>query len=389
MGITGENKPLQGDPLESAHAAIPAGAIDGELYAAAPTTAPVATAAGSGVVSFTSGEYHITFAIRNPVTDAILGETTSGSISNTVTPDPVSKTIDITAIPVSPNDHINCRRIYRDSGSGTFRLVGEILDNITTTFTDNVLDTTSQPVMPTTNTTGHTITGNVPTASTALNLKEEGTERFKVNSKGIIRKGITNFAMPWSYDDIVGYQARDVTNAGFTTAGSELLAITGLSGTDITGGSPQFIIGGVVVATMVTAATDKGVELNNPILVAASTLIESSGTPAFSLCGTRITDTGHIVPFIKTVTSPVTTTASKITVILGYHGLGVTEEFEVEMDDDPGVFADVAFGESMTYNTALDSRMVNKITMPIILEAGVDYDVGGLGGTVWGYEIDA
>ena len=398
MGIAGGSKPLQGDPLEAAHAAIPAGAIDGELYAAAPTTASVVTDTGSGVVSFTDGEYHITFAIRNPVTDAILGETTSGTgtISNTISPD--SEVVDITAIPVSPNDHGNCRRIYRDSGSGTFRLVGEILDNVTTTFTDNVLDTTSQPVMPTTNTTGQTINVNVATNQAGLSIKEAGTEHFNIDGKGIIRKGMVSFAHPYSPDDIIASFARLINNTGgdntYTVNANEILVITSIVGTLETTANPELDVGGTVIAKKVTTPTiEVKFENNLPILVDTGVVLDSDEAPTWSVLGYTINRTGYITPFIQNpVTSEQIVPASTVRVILGVAILTVAGRLLIE-EDTGGSFISVTGetgnSESMVYDEGNEGIARNKVYHPIILQAGERYKIDGIGGTVWGYDIDA
>jgi uncharacterized phage protein gp47/JayE len=76
-------------------------------------------------------EYVITFTTAS-------GETLPSDVSATV--NPVSQQANLTAIPVG-NVGTLTRRIYRDlDGSGIFRLVHEIADNVTTVWTDNVTD---------------------------------------------------------------------------------------------------------------------------------------------------------------------------------------------------------------------------------------------------------
>ncbi len=398
MGITGQNKPLQGDPLESAHAAVPAGAIDGELYVAAPIApGPTVGVSGSGVVSLTDVKSHITFAIRNPVTDAILGETTSGTISSGV--NPTNQVVDVSAIPVSPNDHVNCRRIYRDSGGGgTFRLVGEILDNITTTFTDNVLDTTSQPQMPTTNTTGQTITANVST-QTAFAAQELGTERWSVSAQGVQRKGVTSFAQPWGPDDIVAYFARLLSSAGggetYTVPANEILVITSIVGSDGTGlGSLD--IDGLAIATNTTASVEENYINSLPILVDAGSVLDSDTTPKWSVNGYRISKGSagvvgvRIAPFIDNpVTTAIPVPSGKIRVILGISLIAASGHLEIEKSNDAGVYIGVTGEEeSMCFDSGGESRAMNKVTHPIVLQVGDNYRVSSIGGTVWGYDID-
>ncbi len=289
MGISGGNKPLQGDALESAHAAVPAGAIDGELYAAAPTTAPVVSIGAAGVVTLTSAKWNITYAIRNPVTDAILGETAGGTASATLTPDPSSDVVEVTAIPVSPNDHVNCRRIYRDSGGG-FRLVGEILDNITTTFSDNVLDTTSQPIMPTTNTTGQSFTANVKRAITAISIKEETTnETLAIRSDGLMMTGGSNLALPFSYSELIGYFMRPIGTATDTVPADEIWAITNV----VSDGAVDFLINAGAGALIIAQADSSGLDfvLHQPILVDTTWVLSGSAATSYDISGMRFTRT--------------------------------------------------------------------------------------------------
>lgn len=60
------------------------------------------------------------------------------SSSRTVT----SKKIELSTIPVSTDTQVVARRIYRDiSGDGIWRFVDQVDDNVTTTFSDNIADT--------------------------------------------------------------------------------------------------------------------------------------------------------------------------------------------------------------------------------------------------------
>lgn len=66
-------------------------------------------------------------------------ESNGGPISASVVP--ANQQVDLTAVPVSTDGQVIARRIYRDlDGDRIYRFVGQIDDNLTTTFTDNVAD---------------------------------------------------------------------------------------------------------------------------------------------------------------------------------------------------------------------------------------------------------
>jgi hypothetical protein len=57
--------------------------------------------------------------------------------------------ISLTSIPVSPDDSVIARRIYRDiSGDAVYRFVDQIDDNVTTTYTDNIPDASLGSTQP-------------------------------------------------------------------------------------------------------------------------------------------------------------------------------------------------------------------------------------------------
>lgn len=104
----------------------------------APTACTIALA-GGGAGNLSSGNYtyKITYA-------GSLGETALGTISNTinVTAPGTNGKMALSAIPVSGSGTVTARNIYRTTAGGsTYFFLHQIADNTTTTFTDNIADT--------------------------------------------------------------------------------------------------------------------------------------------------------------------------------------------------------------------------------------------------------
>lgn len=97
-----------------------------------PDAPTVAVHAAAGNLNGTY-EYMVTFTTAS-------GETLPSPDSATV--NPANQQVDLSAIPIGGAGTLH-RRIYRaKNGSGIFRLVNEITDNVATTWTDNVTDAT-------------------------------------------------------------------------------------------------------------------------------------------------------------------------------------------------------------------------------------------------------
>lgn len=106
--------------------------LDGTIPNPGTPSAPVAAVGAAGVLTGTY-EYRVTFVTAS-------GETLASADSNAVSPS--AKQVGLTSIPVGGTGTVK-RRIYRDkNGANDYRLVTEIADNTTTTFTDNVADAT-------------------------------------------------------------------------------------------------------------------------------------------------------------------------------------------------------------------------------------------------------
>lgn len=98
----------------------------------APTAAP--TAADSGTAGNLNGTYTWKVTFVSPTM-----ESNGSPASNTLTV--TNKQVTLTNIPVSSDPQVTARRIYRTLAGGTiYKFVGQIPDNTTTTFTDNVAD---------------------------------------------------------------------------------------------------------------------------------------------------------------------------------------------------------------------------------------------------------
>lgn len=112
---------------------------DGTYYGssgiAAPSTAPTLADGAAGTV--TAADYYGVVTFFNPTTD-VESDPSPASAKLTHTG---SKKIDWTAIPVSTNAQVTARRLYRTlpNQTGEYYFVGELADNVSTTFTDDVL----------------------------------------------------------------------------------------------------------------------------------------------------------------------------------------------------------------------------------------------------------
>lgn len=127
----------------------------------APTAVTVALAgAGAGNVDNGAHRYLATFVTAD-------GETDAGTISNAVTV--ADKTtngkVSISSIPIG-GSLVTTRKLYRTvAGGSTYLLLATIADNTTTTYTDNIADSSLGAQAPTTNTTADPfVTGLIQTA---------------------------------------------------------------------------------------------------------------------------------------------------------------------------------------------------------------------------------
>ena len=115
--------------------------IKGELnfqIIASPVNTMAYTLGGPGNKDNGTVRYKVTF-------ECIRGETNLSSIytSVTVTDNTTNGQVLFTDVPISVDDEVTSRKIYRGkvgSSTSTYYYVGEIADNTTTTFTDNIAD---------------------------------------------------------------------------------------------------------------------------------------------------------------------------------------------------------------------------------------------------------
>jgi hypothetical protein len=151
----------------------------------APTVAVNATAGNLNgaykyAIAFVTGYWK---GVVNTGTLITQGNTGGGTISGTVSP--ASQQVDLTAIPVGPTGTV-ARVIYRTkAGGSTYFAVSQINDNTSTTYTDNIADSSLTIAMPASNTTGTTLASpnltGTPTATTATagaNTKQIANAEF-------------------------------------------------------------------------------------------------------------------------------------------------------------------------------------------------------------------
>jgi hypothetical protein len=148
-------------------------------------SAPTATAnATAGVLNGTY-TYKVAFltgywqGATGSGTIHISGNTSGGTASSSVSP--VSKKVSLSAIPTG-GDGVVARMIYRTKAGGSiYYQVVEIDDNTTTTYTDNIADASLVTVMPSTNTTGSSLSADGIVDGTT-NKAYTATEKTKLAS---------------------------------------------------------------------------------------------------------------------------------------------------------------------------------------------------------------
>lgn len=119
----------------------------GEPAPQAPTVA-LASPAAPGNVDDGVHRYRVTFVTAD-------GETDGGVISDAVTvaDQGVNGQVELTAIPLG-GAAVTARKLYRtEAGGSDYLLLATIADNSTTTYTDNIADSSLGAAVPTTNTT--------------------------------------------------------------------------------------------------------------------------------------------------------------------------------------------------------------------------------------------
>ena len=123
--------------------------IDGSNQEPAPGAITVALGSGAGNVDNGAHRYLATFVMAD-------GETEAGTISSAVTvaDKTVNGKVSLSAIPLG-GSLVTSRKIYRTAAGGsTYLLLATIADNTTTTYTDNIADSSLGAEAPSTNTTG-------------------------------------------------------------------------------------------------------------------------------------------------------------------------------------------------------------------------------------------
>jgi len=145
----------------------------------APTACTAALIETAGNVDAGTHKYKVTY-----VNDT--GETTVGSSSNTVTADGTHKQVSLTSIPTSSASSVTARKLHRTkAGGSTYYYLATIYDNTTTTYTDNIADSSLTATSARSNTTFGKIKVNggvIMTADTSNTLL--GEEAMDSNTTG-------------------------------------------------------------------------------------------------------------------------------------------------------------------------------------------------------------
>jgi len=103
---------------------------------------PAACSAAAGAAGTLSGSYSYRVAFRNST------NVTESLASAAVTVSLTSQQGSLSSIPVSTDQQVNQRRIYRkDPGSSLYRYLADINDNTTTTYTDNTASITTNEII--------------------------------------------------------------------------------------------------------------------------------------------------------------------------------------------------------------------------------------------------
>jgi hypothetical protein len=115
------------------------------------------------------------------------GETTGGTISNTITADALNGEVNLTNIPTGPIG-VTARNIYRTAAGGSQqKLLVTLPDNTTTTYRDKITDANLGDNIPTTNTAAAR-----PSDWLTTNQPKYALEHASGNAEGIIMFGLAN-----------------------------------------------------------------------------------------------------------------------------------------------------------------------------------------------------
>lgn len=136
--------------------------IDASNAEPAPTavTAALISPAAAGNVDNGAHRYRVTFVTAD-------GETEGGTVSSAVTvaDKTVNGKVTLTAIPVG-GALVTSRKLYRTAAGGTvYMLLATIADNTTTTYTDNIADSSLGAGAPSTNTTADPLLSRLVTGA--------------------------------------------------------------------------------------------------------------------------------------------------------------------------------------------------------------------------------
>ena len=218
----------------------------------------------------------------------------------------------LTSIPTGPTGTL-ARRIYRTTAGGTsYQFVGELTDNVATTFTDNLADANLAHYVPLVNTAGAnkvSLTG-IPTGASAVTKRllyrtEAGGSTFRYlatiednsTTTFIDNKADTELGREPLTQSTIGAIPGDTSlllssvtgwpSVGWLRAGSQLIRWTGLSGTSLTGipGSRATTITRSGTTATATTTGAHGFATNDIVTIAGAVQSEYNGAHRITVTG--------------------------------------------------------------------------------------------------------
>lgn len=220
----------------------------------APAGTPTLSLGTSGNLNGSNYAYSVTYVTAD-------GETEAGGESATISA--TNQRVILTGIPVSPDASVTSRSIYRTSATSVDAVlkykVTTIADNTTTSYTDNIADSSLGVAVPRTNTTGGllitngsriaatdgdtTIFGkNAHVANTGYSNSAFGSHSLQTNGVGFRNSAFGNYALT---SNTSGYENTGVGvhALNYCTSGSANTAVGYAAGFTITTGQGNTFIG--------------------------------------------------------------------------------------------------------------------------------------------------
>ncbi len=179
-------------------------------------TGHTATAGGNIPPSgFANYRWAVVFVAADGTTSAVSSGYPSGAVQ-IVAP---NQTINLTGIATGPTGTV-ARRIYRADGGGAYKFVGEIPDNLATTFTDDVA--VAGAAAPTTGTVGGKATVTLPSAPTEVLLRRV----YRTKANGSTYYLVSEVEAGTTFNDNVLDDGLTVVAPVLATAGGQQHTVT-------------------------------------------------------------------------------------------------------------------------------------------------------------------